>query len=139
MSTRQHVDQLSKKDNKLCSQEQKRHESFSIIIHPEISTEEFIRYMSVWDNTNSATIEIDEINQGIMYRIFDLALPKLPHPFAEAVLDVFIEDERIHIPDDFIGQCIKNASIGLIWSIYYRENKPDWVRILCAKRLSEIT
>ena len=110
----------------------------NIIIHPDVTSEEFIRYMSIWDKAKFATIEIKEANQTTMHQIFDLALPRLPHPLAEAVMDIFIENEELQIPDSIIEQCIKNGSIGLAWSVYYRKNKSDWIKMLCANRLFNV-
>ncbi|BDR57650.1 hypothetical protein [Xylocopilactobacillus apicola] len=60
--------------------------------------------------------------------IFNLALSKIPNSFAEAVVDIFLEDNDFFIDEISLISCVKNGTLGLRESVLYRNNVPEYIR-----------
>lgn len=104
-----------------------------IILNENIDEKIFSHYLELWEKSDNAIIRIEEMSEKSKHILFQLALNRLPESFSEAVIDLFLEDENFFINDDLLMKCVKNGSIGLQRSIFYRRSIPEYIRNLCAK------
>ncbi|OCG78664.1 hypothetical protein A9G42_00740 [Gilliamella sp. Nev6-6] len=103
----------------------------NIILQETINEQDFILLANKWQQNASVIIESLLENNEAKNRIFNLALNYIPNSFAEAVIDIFLEDSTFIIRDDDLLKCAKQGSMGLKKSICYRKNVPQYIIDLC--------
>lgn len=92
-----------------------------IILRENMDEHDFVLFSKKWEENSSIIIESKLKHPAVKNRIFNLALSRIPESFAEAVVDIFIEDSDFLIDDSKLTTCIEKGSFGLKKSVFYRK------------------
>ncbi|MWP47533.1 hypothetical protein [Gilliamella sp. Pas-s27] len=93
--------------------------------------QDFVIFSKKWEENSSIIIESKLKHLKVKSNIFNMALSRIPNSFAEAVVDIFLEDNDFPIDDSDLIICIKNGSLGLKKSVFYRKNISKKIINLC--------
>ncbi|OCG79537.1 hypothetical protein [Gilliamella sp. Occ4-3] len=102
-----------------------------IILQDTFNEQDFLRFAEKWQQNASIIIESILQHNEAKNRIFNFALNHIPDSFAEAVIDIFLEDSDFIISDEDLLKCANQGSIGLKQSIRYRKKTPQYIINLC--------